>query len=592
MRRAPLIIAVTLGISLACAAPALATRYAAPAGSPTNPTCAATAPCTLQHALVVSAPGEEIIMAQGNYVVAAPAPDACTGPFTGGQAGDIGVLTHDRFVHGVLGRPRPRIIGTPATCVTLSVGAAGRIRHVQVENYNTVKPETYALVVDGAGFAYDVVTGGTSPRTQMRNGAHMYDSVLNSGADGIALRSYFGSGPHNTPNTSSYIINVTAHGQVLAASVSHSAVDIDCTNSIATGGFRLENHNATHLGTEFATARLDHCIGATSTDGGFQEIFSLATGNNPAGSLALAPDGFHELATSNSINNGLFIPVLQGDFDIDGGARFNEAIDIGADEFGSGLPTIDSGFVVSRAFRSAKVAGTANPGGVATAIGVDYGPSAGYGQHATAVLLPGDFTTHALVFNLPGMIVNAPYHYRFVASNGSVLGEDRTIVFPDADHDGYFANVDCNEANVKINPGAKEIVGNKVDENCDGIAKPFPVLASDIGFSYQFPASNNYTRLTALTLTKAKKGSKVKLSCKGHGCPFKTRTTKVKKSKGKLSLSKLVRKGRFAKNAKLELKITLAGHIGKDVTLTFRKGKAPKKKTLCLTPGKTKPGHC
>ena len=46
----------------------------------------------------------------------------------------------------------------------------------------------------------------------------------------------------------------------------------------------------------------------------------------------------------------------------------------------------------------------------------------------------------------------------------------------DADKDGFFAGQDCNDNNAAIRPGAVEVKGNRLDENCDGLAEPFPTL--------------------------------------------------------------------------------------------------------------------
>jgi len=50
---------------------------------------------------------------------------------------------------------------------------------------------------------------------------------------------------------------------------------------------------------------------------------------------------------------------------------------------------------------------------------------------------------------------------------------------PDLDEDGFDDTVDCDDADATINPDADEIVGNDVDEDCDGEAQPFPDADGD-----------------------------------------------------------------------------------------------------------------
>ena len=45
---------------------------------------------------------------------------------------------------------------------------------------------------------------------------------------------------------------------------------------------------------------------------------------------------------------------------------------------------------------------------------------------------------------------------------------------PDMDMDGYAMSIDCNDGDPAINPGAAEVCGNTVDEDCNGTAEDCP----------------------------------------------------------------------------------------------------------------------
>ena len=64
---------------------------------------------------------------------------------------------------------------------------------------------------------------------------------------------------------------------------------------------------------------------------------------------------------------------------------------------------------------------------------------------------------------------------------GNGVDEDcngRDDVNRDADGDGFAVPLDCDDANAAIRPGALEVRGNAVDENCDRSADPWVVVAA------------------------------------------------------------------------------------------------------------------
>ena len=162
---------------------------------------------------------------------------------------------------------------------------------------------------------------------------------------------------------------------------------------------------------------------------------------------------------------------------------------------------------------------------------------------------------------------------------------------PDVDRDNYPAVVDCNDNNATINPGAQDIPGNGTDEDCSGSDAPFPRLDSDARIVYTL-FKGRYTRVTSLIVTRVRTGATIALRCSGRGCPLKRKTIVASRNASRLSMTRFVRRGRFADKAKIEIRVTQAGYVGNVITFTFRKTKPPIKRERCLPPGATRPSVC
>ena len=371
-------------LALVAASPAAATRYVSPSGGATD--CDAAAPCSITRAMAVAGSGEEIIVAQGDYHVKAPASsNACTGPrepsFDTATALGVG----NRYIHGEAGRPRPRLIGDASTCVVLNVCCNGSAEHLEVISNNTSKREAAAVLIDGNGNVSDVVTGGANGTVHMRNFATLTNSVVGARPqDGAAVFAHFGAGV-----SSVRVNNVTALGDVVADSVPlepgvADAIQIMCVNSIATGRFLARQTNA--LAGSLARIDRDHCAGP------FQLVANAAANNNVTspdlgGNLAgaaLVPGDYHQTASSPTRDRGRVDALVLAKPEIDGGPRqIGSNPDIGADEFGSASAMVDTGAVQSLAGVERRRGRDGLPGGVATDAYVEYGPTTGYGNQSS-----------------------------------------------------------------------------------------------------------------------------------------------------------------------------------------------------------------
>jgi Putative metal-binding motif/RTX calcium-binding nonapeptide repeat (4 copies) len=161
----------------------------------------------------------------------------------------------------------------------------------------------------------------------------------------------------------------------------------------------------------------------------------------------------------------------------------------------------------------------------------------------------------------------------------------------DVDRDGFPIPLDCNDGNAAIHPGALEVRGNDVDENCDNVAQGFALLRSLVSTNWQF--GRTFTRLRALVVRNAPAGARITVACSGGGCPFKgTKRTTVPRDLAPVSLKRFFGNAKLRKRARVVVGITAAGVIGRTYTYRIKLGALPAQSIVCRAPGESKGRSC
>src|SRR4051794_14868202 len=265
-----------------------AQRFATPAGAGT---CAAGDPCSLANAVNSAGPGDEVIVAPGDYNL----------------GGTALVVPATVAVHGTDGQPRPNIVGATdaLTGALVKVPAGGSLRHLSIRQ-------------DGPGGFL-----GTSIALDATAATLTDIAVANSHSDAIAVQ--LGSAATMATST---VVAAAPNGQ-----------------AVSSGGAGNTLHNVSAYSTSAAisaevpmTATNSIAIGGTS--GSVAMLPANPSGPPPANPTA---GDFHQLAGSPTIDAGLVDP-LAGLTDVDGDARVLGATqDIGADEYVSHRPMASTG---------------------------------------------------------------------------------------------------------------------------------------------------------------------------------------------------------------------------------------------------------
>ena len=306
--RAAALLAVAAAAVLGFPSPASAAQRYAAHNSIATGSCTVISPCRLDHAVGGAAAGDEVVVLPGSYAVNVPI--AATVPLD---------------VHGVVGQPRPRLLGSsslPLGSEVFELGAGGSLRHLAVE---TTAPGSYAVeLIGGVGSGLELrgASGGGAQLTGVSGGTVLRDSVARTDGDNaVQAKDGASAGPVK-------ILNVTAIATGVGASAvkgkQRSATTI-VRNTIARG-------DGEDIGTNSrALIAVDHSNFRAASSSGYTDA-----GANQSGEplfADLAGGNLRALAGSTTIDAGV-ADVDLGAHDAAGRARsVGVAPDLGAYEF-------------------------------------------------------------------------------------------------------------------------------------------------------------------------------------------------------------------------------------------------------------------
>jgi hypothetical protein len=162
---------------------------------------------------------------------------------------------------------------------------------------------------------------------------------------------------------------------------------------------------------------------------------------------------------------------------------------------------------------------------------------------------------------------------------------------PDRDGDGTLNEADCAPDDAAVHPGAGEVVGNDVDEDCAG-GPGFLRVEAGITFDFAKLRKPPRIRFTALRVTDLKRGDRIEMRCRGKGCAFRRAAQTVRGRRRQVNVAGRFKRRYLRRGAVVELRILRAQFEGKVFRLRVTRGPSVKRARLCLQPGETTPRTC
>ena len=160
----------------------------------------------------------------------------------------------------------------------------------------------------------------------------------------------------------------------------------------------------------------------------------------------------------------------------------------------------------------------------------------------------------------------------------------------DNDGDGVLAGADCDDGAAAVRPGARDIPGNRVDEDCSGADAPLVAVPARISFLWA--TFRDGTEARTLRVRGVPAGGKVQARCtRRRPCGFERRAVRVSRS-GTANLLKLFRGKRLPAGLVVEIRVSAPEHITSVTRFKMRARKLPRKRSLCLPRGASRPRAC
>lgn len=153
---------------------------------------------------------------------------------------------------------------------------------------------------------------------------------------------------------------------------------------------------------------------------------------------------------------------------------------------------------------------------------------------------------------------------------------------PDRDRDGVPRPQDCDDNRAEVRPGRREVPGNRVDENCDGRKAPFPSLRADV--DVRVDAFRTHIVVTRIRLSRLRSGQRIRVSCRGRGCPFRKRSANAPTRRRRLDLTRWLARERLRPGTLLQVRIRNRRRVEKTVSFELRAADRPVRIVRCSAP--------